>query len=67
MAKKSPGLSDEQREILKQRGVLKPEEIHGLAARTRGALGADENKASCHSDYADDETAQSIQQEAGVD
>jgi phosphomethylpyrimidine synthase len=61
---KSAALTPEQREILEKRGVLSPEEIHKLASKTQRALGASEgNKASCHSDYVDPESALSIQQE----
>jgi phosphomethylpyrimidine synthase len=59
----SPALSDEQRRILEQRGVLSPEELHRLATKTRRALGADAGaKADCHSDHAPAETAQSLQE-----
>jgi phosphomethylpyrimidine synthase len=58
-------LSEEQQRILEQRGVLSPEELHRLAAKTRAAVGADEDgaKAACHSDYVEDEDAVLIQQE----
>jgi phosphomethylpyrimidine synthase len=58
---KSPNLSDEQRTILEQRGVLSPEEIHQLANKTKDSVGADP-KASCHSDYTDTAEAQRIQE-----
>ncbi len=62
--RRGPALSAEQQEILDQRGYLKPEEIHQLASKTKQAVGADRGeKASCHSDYVDDEDAQRIQQE----
>ncbi|MFK7895506.1 MAG: phosphomethylpyrimidine synthase ThiC [Myxococcota bacterium] len=54
-------LTQTQREILEQRGVLSPEEIHRLASKTQGAMGADADKAACHSDLADDNSAQAIQ------
>jgi len=59
-AKKSPALTAEQKAILEQRGVLSPEEIHKLAAKTMKAVGAATGKkADCHSDYvAPDEAAQ---------
>jgi phosphomethylpyrimidine synthase len=59
-AKKSPALTAEQKSILEQRGVLSPEEIHKLAAKTKKAVGAAVGKkADCHSDYvAPDEAAQ---------
>ena len=56
--RRSDALTPEQQEILKQRGVLSPEEIHKLASKTKKATGADHGKASCHSDYVDPETAQ---------
>jgi phosphomethylpyrimidine synthase len=62
-ARKSAALTDEQREILEKRGVLSPAEIHKLAAKTKKAVGAEENKANCHSDYVDDSTAQRMQAE----
>ena len=58
----SEALSAEQREILEKRGVLSPEEIHRLASKTRGVMGADRSdKAACHSDYAEPESAQELQ------
>src|SRR5262249_43243949 len=52
--RKSAALTPEQQEILAKRGVLSPDEIHRLAAKTRKAVGADAGeKASCHSDYVD--------------
>ncbi len=59
---KSPALNDEQRRVLEQRGVLPPEELHRLAAKTRRAVGADKGqKAGCHSDVVDSEGAQLVQ------
>lgn len=60
-AKVSEALTPEQQEILKKRGVLAPEEIHRLASKTRKGVGADDGKASCHSDVADVDKAQAIQ------
>ena len=60
-AKVSAALSADQQEILAKRGVLSPEDIHKLAGKTRQAVGADANKASCHSDYVDAGHAQEIQ------
>lgn len=60
-AKVSEALTPEQQEILEKRGVLSPEEIHRLASKTRKSVGADAGKASCHSDQADADQAQSIQ------
>ena len=57
---KSPGLTPEARATLEQRGVLSPEIIHQLAARTQAAVGAAATKAACHSDLADDAVAEHI-------
>ncbi|MGE4003536.1 MAG: thiamine biosynthesis protein ThiC, partial [Planctomycetaceae bacterium] len=55
-------LTPEQRTILEQRGNLTPEEIHKLASKTRKAVGATPGqKATCHSDHTDDETAKTLQ------
>jgi phosphomethylpyrimidine synthase len=55
---KSPALTEEQKRILEQRGVLPPEEVHRLASKTRSAVGAEHGaKAACHSDYSTDEGA----------
>ena len=62
-AKVSAALTEEQREILQKRGVLSPQEIRKLASKTRQAVGAEEGKAACHSDVADDEQAKRIQRE----
>ena len=50
---RSDALTPEQQEILEKRGVLSPEEIHALASKTKQGVGAEEGKASCHSDYVD--------------
>ncbi len=63
-AVKSAALTPEQQDILAKRGVLSPDEIHKLASKVKKVVGADaENKASCHSDYVDPETAKKVQQE----
>ncbi len=59
-AKVTEALSAEQRQILEQRGVLSPDELHRLASKTRDAVGAEP---ACHSDHADDTEAQRLQQE----
>ena len=59
----SAALTPEQQEILNKRGVLSPEEIHKLASKTKKAVGADEGKANCHSDYVDPETAKHVHAE----
>jgi phosphomethylpyrimidine synthase len=62
--KVTAALSEEQRRILEQRGVLDPAEIHRLASKTRKAVDSDGGEpAACHSDLADDATAQRIQAE----
>ena len=64
-ATQSPGLTPEQRAFLGQRDDLEPEEIHGLAGKTREALGATAgHKAACHSEVmADENEARRLQQE----
>jgi len=60
---RSDALTPEQQAILKQRGVLSPEEIHRLAAKTKKTVGAaGGEKASCHSDYVDPDQAKRIQE-----
>jgi phosphomethylpyrimidine synthase len=60
-ARVTAALTDEQREILERRGVLSPEELHRLASKTRKSMGADNGKASCHSDVAPAPKAQLLQ------
>ncbi len=62
-SKKTAALTAEQLAVLEKRGVLSPDEIHKLANKTKQAVGAEETKASCHSDYVDDEQARKIQVE----
>ncbi len=66
--KLSAALTDEQRAILEQRGVLDPADIHRLASKTERAVGAGKgHQASCHSDVvADAATAQRHQESALV-
>ena len=59
--KVTDALTDEQKAILEQRGVLSPEEIHRLASKTKKTMGADQSKASCHSDIVEPEKAQLLQ------
>ena len=60
---KSAALTAEQQKILEQRGYLKPEEIHKLASKvTKTVTATDEGKASCHSDYVDDDEARKLQE-----
>ncbi|HEY0984429.1 MAG TPA: phosphomethylpyrimidine synthase ThiC [Schlesneria sp.] len=61
-AKVTAALSPEQQEILAKRGVLSPDEIHRLAAKTKKVMtppAAD--KASCHSDFVDANVARDLQ------
>ena len=58
---RSAALTQEQQDILAKRGVLSPDEIHRLASKTKAAVGADEAKASCHSDYVDPDAAKDLQ------
>jgi len=61
----SDALSPEQKQILEQRAVLAPEELHRLAHKTRTSLGTDHGQAACHSDQVEDaEQAQAIQEDA---
>ncbi len=65
--KLSAALTDEQRRILEQRGVLSPKEIHRLATKTRQTMHADPgHKAACHSDLADDTAARDLQGEVSA-
>ena len=60
----SAALTDEQKTILEQRGVLAPEEIHPLAGKTRRAMGADRgHQAACHSETSGDTAARTLQSE----
>ncbi len=60
-AKKSLPLTAEQKEILEKRGVLSPDQIHKLASKVKKEMTGDQDKASCHSDYVDPESAQQMQ------
>jgi phosphomethylpyrimidine synthase len=68
-ATQTAALTAEQRQILEQRGVLSPDEIHRLAGKTRDAVGGETgHKAACHSDYVPDtEDAQHMQEERLTD
>ena len=63
---RSDALTPEQQEILEKRGVLSPEEIHKLASKTKKKVGAEDSKASCHSDYVDPEEAKQMQADSLV-
>ena len=65
---KSDALTEEQQKILEQRGYLKPEEIHKLAAKAKAKLQAEgkvaeSGKATCHSDFVDPDEAKKVQGE----
>jgi phosphomethylpyrimidine synthase len=65
---KSAALTEQQRKILEERGVLSPEQIHRLASKTKQAVGAGRgSKAVCHSDVAAGEQARSLQDERLVE
>jgi len=63
----SAALTDEQRAVLEQRGVLDPAEIHRLASKTRRAVEGGSTRAACHSEEADESTARQTQRDAGVE
>ncbi len=64
-AKVTDALTSDQKQILEQRGVLSPDEVHRLASKTRGALGASVGEqATCHSELVDDASALAIQDAA---
>lgn len=59
---KSAALSPEQSALLERRGYLEPEELHRLASKTRGRMGASVGeKAACHSDGAQSPEALRLQ------
>ena len=63
-AKVTEALNDEQLTVLEARGVLSPDEIHKLSSKVRGTVKADEDgKASCHSDFVDEDEAKKLQEE----
>ena len=59
----SAALSEEQKEILRKRGVLSPSELHRLASKTRESVGASDGRGACHSDLSNSETAKSLQEQ----
>ena len=64
-AQVTAALTPQQQEILAKRGVLSPDEIHRLAAKTKKAMKQEDvDKASCHSDFVDSETARELQGES---
>lgn len=60
-AKVTAALTDEQKAILEQRGVLSPAEIHRLASKTKKNVPTEGDKAGCHSDVADADVALALQ------
>jgi len=69
---RSAPLTPEQQDILRQRGVLSPDEIHKLATKksvpgtgheASGEAEPAAGKLSCHSDYADADEARRLQRE----
>lgn len=64
----SAALSDEQKTVLEQRGVLDPEEIHRLASKTkRQVTSSSGSPAGCHSDQVGVQEAKDHQQAAGIE
>jgi len=61
--KVTDALTATQKEILQQRGVLSPAEIHKLASKTKKAVKGDSDKAACHSDEVSDAAAAQAVQE----
>jgi phosphomethylpyrimidine synthase len=62
----SAALTIEQKEILEQRGVLTPEEVHKLASKVKSKMTSDtdsEVKPSCHSDVAESVQAMALQED----
>ena len=65
-ARVTAALTPEQQEILEKRGVLSPEEIHRLAAKTKKVMTSESiDKAACHSDYVDANVARELQAKTG--
>ena len=63
-AKVTEALNDEQLLVLEARGVLSPDEIHKLASKVQANVDTNEDgKASCHSDYVDDDEARKMQEQ----
>ncbi|MFT7464521.1 MAG: phosphomethylpyrimidine synthase [Pseudohongiellaceae bacterium] len=65
-AKVTEALNEEQQRILQQRGVLTQEELQRLAGKTSKVMVPDDGKATCHSDVADSDTAQTLQEDSAV-
>ncbi len=61
---KSPALTEEQRRILEQRGVLSSEEIHRLASKTRQAMSDQSGQGqACHSTRTSSDEARTLQEQ----
>lgn len=60
--KVSEALTEDQLAIVRKRGALSPDEVHRLASKTKQLVGADDGKAACHSDLADDNEAKELQE-----
>ena len=63
----SDSLTEEQKQILEQRGVLDPAEIHRLASKVRREVTGESAAPACHSENTDASEAQKIQQDQGVE
>jgi phosphomethylpyrimidine synthase len=63
--KVTDALTEEQKTILQQRGVLDPAEIHRLASKTKKGMG-ESGKAACHSDSTSRDEAQVMQMDQDV-
>ncbi len=59
-AKVSDALNNEQINILKQRGVLSPKELHKLASKTKSVLQDGDAKPACHSSKSEKAEAQKM-------
>jgi phosphomethylpyrimidine synthase len=60
---KSAPLTEEQKRVLEQRGVLTPDDIHKLASKTKKVVDAEVGKGLCHSDFVDPDAAKRIQKD----
>ncbi|MDH3743701.1 MAG: phosphomethylpyrimidine synthase ThiC [Acidobacteriota bacterium] len=65
-ARLSARLTEEQTRVLESRGVLSPEEIRRLGTKVQREMteGGELEKASCHSDFTESETARRLQEKA---
>ncbi len=58
----SAALTEEQKEILRKRGVLSPAELQRLASKTHTGMAEEGGMAACHSDLAADDEARCLQE-----